>query len=60
MTELITPEEAATRLLVKPDTVKGWLRDGKMKGFKAGKFWRIPADELSRFLVAPNALSKAQ
>lgn len=50
MEVLLTPEEAADRLQVKPSTIKSWLREGKLKGLKAGKAWRIQLSELQRFL----------
>ena len=56
---LLTPEEAADRLQVKPSTVKSWLRDGKLKGFKAGKMWRVPLPELQRFLEISVMVSSA-
>jgi len=56
MNSFLTPEEAAKQLLVRPTTVKSWLREGKLKGFKAGKFWRIPTQELSCFLQDHQAI----
>ena len=54
---LLTPEEAADRLQVKPSTIKSWLRDGKLKGLKAGKVWRIQLPELQRFLETSAAMA---
>jgi excisionase family DNA binding protein len=34
--DLLTPEEAAIFLRVKPKTIKKWLRSGKLKGSKLG------------------------
>lgn len=50
MNDFVTPEQAAEKLLIKPSTLKSWLRSGKLKGVKAGKFWRIPFQELERFV----------
>lgn len=47
---LLTPAQVAERLQVSPFTVMGWLRRGKLKGLKAGKFWRITEDDLKGFL----------
>jgi excisionase family DNA binding protein len=52
MNDFVTPEQAAEKLLVKPSTLKSWLRSGKLRGVKAGKFWRIPFPELERFIKA--------
>lgn len=50
VTELLTPADAAVRLRVKPETIKTWLRQGRIKGLKAGRFWRIPTEEIDNFL----------
>ena len=47
---LLTPAQVAERLQVSPFTVMGWLRRGKLKGLKAGKFWRIAEEDLKGFL----------
>lgn len=40
--KMLTPEEVAERLAVTPNTVRGWLRVGTLKGVKLGKrVWRI-------------------
>jgi excisionase family DNA binding protein len=47
----LTPEEAAARYKLKVGTVRKWLRQGKLKGFKvAGTLWRISEAELERFI----------
>jgi excisionase family DNA binding protein len=48
--KLLTPEDAAKVLLVKPDTLRGWLRTGKLKGVRAGRLWRVRESELEVFL----------
>lgn len=46
-----TPDEVAEMLKLKtPRTVQKWLRDGKLKGFKAGKEWRITESALNEFM----------
>ena len=46
-----TPDEVAEILKLKtPRTVQKWLRDGKLKGFKAGKEWRITETALNEFM----------
>lgn len=50
---LLTVRDVATRLKATEDTVRRWLRDGKLKGVRPGGDrlgWRISEDELRRFL----------
>jgi excisionase family DNA binding protein len=51
-TALLTPEEVAARLKVKPRTVQEWLRSGRLAGLKLGKLWRIREYDLEAFLDA--------
>ncbi len=46
----LTPEEVAERLRVDVTTVRRWLADGDLRGYKlpGGKLWRIPAEEVER------------
>ena len=49
--KLLTTETVAKVLLVKPDTLRGWLRTGKIKGGKVGnRLWRVRESELEAFL----------
>jgi excisionase family DNA binding protein len=51
MTEkLLTPEDAAKILVVEAETVRSWLRDGKLKGVKMGRLWRVRESDLAEFL----------
>ncbi|MGB9663169.1 MAG: helix-turn-helix domain-containing protein [Moorellaceae bacterium] len=50
MDRLLTPEEAAEILAVSPKSVREWLRQGKLKGVKAGRLWRIRKCDLEAFL----------
>lgn len=54
---LLTPEEVAARLKVKPRTVQEWLRSGRLPGLKLGKLWRIREHDLAAFLGAHVASS---
>ena len=47
---LLTPAEVATRLNVSLVTVGRWLREGKLKGLKAGRQWRVRESDLEAFL----------
>jgi excisionase family DNA binding protein len=51
--KLLTPEQAAERLLVAKKTILDWLRTGQLKGRKAGRLWRIRERDLEAFLVEP-------
>jgi len=49
--KLLTVEDAAKVLLVKPTTVREWLKASKLKGVKVGnRLWRVRESELEAFL----------
>jgi excisionase family DNA binding protein len=48
--EFLTIEEVAARLRVKPDTVRAWLRQGRLQGVKAGRLWRIRPQAVEAFI----------
>ncbi len=52
--KLLTPEDAAERLQVTPGTVRGWLRNGVIKGTKVGggRLWRISEATIEEFVQA--------
>lgn len=50
---LLTVREVAQRLRSSPETVRRWLRQGKLRGFRPGGTklgYRVPEDELQRFI----------
>ena len=47
---LLTPEEVAKKLAVSVKSVRNWLRQGKLKGIKVGRLWRIRESDLEEFL----------
>jgi excisionase family DNA binding protein len=51
---LFTVAEVAERLSVEPETVQGWLREGKLGGYQLSRRagWRISESDLRRFLEA--------
>jgi len=51
--DLLTVEQAAGKLQVRPETVRDWLRAGRLKGVKAGRQWRVRARDLESFLQEP-------
>jgi excisionase family DNA binding protein len=51
--ELLKVAQAADKLQVDPETVRRWLRDGRIRGINLGTGkggWRIRSNELERFL----------
>lgn len=52
--KFLTREEVGDYLRVNPRTVDRWLKKGLLKGYKLGNgptsMWRIPEDEVKRFL----------
>lgn len=50
--DLLTPEEVATELRVTRRTVYEWLRNGKLPGLRAGRWWRVRREDLTAFLRA--------
>ena len=54
---LLTVREVAERLRSSPETVRRWLRQGKLRGFRPGGTklgYRVPESELQRFLAQAN------
>ena len=48
-----TPEEAATILQVKPETIRRWARAGKLSGsLLGGAVWRFTDEDLRQFIEA--------
>ena len=52
MNNLLTPEQTAERLGISPKTVGNWLRDGRLKGAKIGRLWRVSEEMLEQFIQA--------
>jgi len=51
---LLTVREVAERLRSSPETVRRWLRQGRLRGFRPGGTklgYRVPESELQRFLA---------
>jgi len=47
--QLLTPEQVAKHLRISRCTVMDYLRAGKLKGNKVGRFWRIKEQDLEDF-----------
>jgi len=59
---MLTVGEAAARLRANPETIRVWLRTGKLKGYRPGGDkigWRIPAAEVERVLRGEPGKAKA-
>jgi excisionase family DNA binding protein len=54
--ELLTTEEAIKILKIHPKTIRLWLREGKIKGVKIGKEWRIAKSSLLEFIQQKDRL----
>lgn len=50
--ERLTVQQAAAALDVHPQTVRNWLRQGKLRGRRQSDRygWRIPRSEVDRFI----------
>ena len=51
LSKLITVDQVAEVILMKPATIRCWLREGKLKGSKLpGGDWRIKEQDLAAIL----------
>lgn len=48
--EFFTVEELADRLKVSEQTIRLWIREGRLEAYKFGRAHRVPASALQRFL----------
>ncbi len=46
MTKVLTVPQAADMMQVKPETIRDYLRSGKLLGAKVGRDWRILDDDV--------------
>ena len=56
--EIMTIEEVATYLKLKPQTVYKWAQEGQIPGTKLGKEWRFRRSILDEWIDSSIALSK--
>ena len=47
---MLTIEQVAERLAMKPSTLRTWLKSGYLSGFKIGREWRVSERELAEFI----------
>jgi len=61
-TKFLTREEVGIYLRVNPRTVDRWIKNGLLKGYKLGvgstSMWRIPEDEVTKFLEKHASVKK--
>lgn len=55
MEQVLTVDEAAEHLKVRPETIRRLLSQGKLPGNKIGRAWRIPEGALMKFLRGDEA-----
>lgn len=48
--KVYTPKAAAEALEVHEETIRQWLRSGKLGGVKVGRLWRVRESDLEAFL----------
>jgi len=46
----LTPDEVAQRLGITPNTVRIYLREGRIKALKVGKLWRVRESDLQKHI----------
>jgi excisionase family DNA binding protein len=57
MNRVLTAEQAAEVLQLRPETVRRLLNKGELPGRKVGRKWRIPEQALLEFLGGEGELS---
>jgi excisionase family DNA binding protein len=55
---LFSVEDTAERLGVSKWTITDWIKAGRLKGIKIGKFWRVRESDLEAFLANPPPLKR--
>jgi len=46
----LTPQEVSGLLRVSTQTVRRWIKEGRLPAYKVGRAWRIKEDDLNRWL----------
>lgn len=52
--ELLTVDQVARRLQVHPETIRRWIRDGRLKAVKLSPGFRIRESEVERLTETPS------
>jgi excisionase family DNA binding protein len=55
---MYTPEEAAEMLKLNPETVRRFLREGRLRGNLFGRVWRIPESSLQAWMEETSNVRK--
>ena len=53
-----SPEEIAKQFNLQAQTVRLWIRQGRLKAVKLGGLWRVSEEELERFIKAGQGASE--
>lgn len=48
--EFVSVSHVANRLAVSTQAVRGWIKDGSIRGIRVGGLWRVPRQDLERLL----------
>lgn len=56
--KLLTPAQVAERLQIETATVQGWLRTGRLKGVKLGRYWRIRPEAVDEMIAEAERASR--
>jgi excisionase family DNA binding protein len=49
--KLLTVDQVAERLQLRPNTIRIYLRDGRLPALKAGRVWRVRESDLLEFIA---------
>jgi len=60
MSRILTVEQVAEKLQVKPLTVREYLRKGMIPGRKLGRSWRVVESDLEWFLSGKRAVPQGE
>ena len=55
---LFSAEEVAERLGMSKYTITEWLKAGRLRGVKIGKYWRVKESDLQAFIDNPPPLQR--
>ena len=61
--DVLTVPEVAQRLRLSEDTVRIWLRSGRLRGFRPGGTkagWRVRASDMKRFITDAEGIEEAK
>ncbi len=47
----LSTADAAELANVRPETIRGWIADGRLPGHRAGREWRVRRDELETLMA---------